>query len=147
LANFYRLRQQPPEAEQVLKDGVEHNPDALPLYINWADLLYAQQKKEAAEATLGGLRDRQRDSAEVAIAIGDFYVQRGQTDKATVEYRRGLQVAPKNLEIQKRMVELFLITGRYDEAAKLNDGLLRQGPKDLGAHIAHGPHPAWEREE
>jgi len=36
------------------------------------------------------------------------------------------------------MVELYLITGRYDEAAKLNDGILRQGPKDLAAHIARG---------
>jgi tetratricopeptide (TPR) repeat protein len=138
LANFYRQRQQLPEAEQVLRDGVDRNPNAVPLYINWAALLYAQQKTEAVAAILDKLRGRQRNSAEVAIVIGDFYLQRGQNEPALTEYRRGLEAAPKNVEIQKRMVELFLITGRYDEAAKLNDGVLRQERKNLAAHIARG---------
>src|SRR5207302_5475871 len=82
LANFYRLRQQLPEAEQVLKDGVKRNPDAAPLYINWADLLYAQHKAEGATGVLTKLRERKRNSAEIAIAIGDFYFQRGETEPA-----------------------------------------------------------------
>lgn len=138
LANFYRLRNRDTDAQQVFQNGIGQNPDATSLYIGWAAMLSSQGKTDAAEALLDKLRKQLPHSAVSAMAIGDYYFQRKETDKALAEYRRGLAAEPKNLETKKRMQDLYLTTGQVQQADELDQELLKQAPKDIFVRIDHG---------
>src|SRR2546426_88467 len=138
LASLYRLQGQLDKAEQVVKQGMDQIPDAAPLYLLRADILYAQDKKYAARAVLERLWDPKHHSVEVAIALGDFYVQHQDAERTLAEYRRGLSVAPENSEVMNRMVEVYLETSRIQEAMALNEEILRVKPKDVLARVQHG---------
>jgi tetratricopeptide (TPR) repeat protein len=138
LANFYRLQNRLPEAQEALQAGIQNNPDAPQLYVDLANMLSNGGKPTDATGALDKLRNRMAKSPEAAIAIGDFYAQRGDFDKALAEYQRGLSISTGNLDIEKRMEELFLISNRTDEASKLDNQLMKQAPKDLIVSVFHG---------
>src|SRR5579883_209143 len=77
LAGYLRLQNRAPDALQILQKGIEANPDQVELQIARADVLYTVQKKEEATATLKQFLDRHPKSVDGALAIGDFYTQRG----------------------------------------------------------------------
>jgi tetratricopeptide (TPR) repeat protein len=138
LANFYRLQNRPSEAEQALQDGIAKNPEATSLYIEWASMLASEGKKDEAGALLDKLRKQVPNSADAATAIGDYYFQRKETEQALIEYRRGLSVDPKNLDIKKRMQDLYLTTNQVNLAADLDKELMKNAPKDVSVRIDHG---------
>ena len=138
LANFYRLQNQAPEAEQVLQNGIAANPATIPLYIQLASVLGSEGRKDDAGALFDKLRKQAPNSPDAAMAIGDYYFQRKQTDQALAEYRRGLSIAPKNLDIKNRMQDLYLTTGQVKLAADLDKELLKDSPKDVLVRIDHG---------
>lgn len=138
LANFYRLQNRITEAQQALQDGISKNPAGTVLYIDWASMLISQSQKEDAEALLDKLRKQPVDSADAAVAIGDFYFQQKETNRALAEYQRGLSIAPKSLEIKKRILDLYLSTGQTQLAAGLDRQLGKEDPKDVTVRIDHG---------
>jgi tetratricopeptide (TPR) repeat protein len=137
LANFYRLQNRGPEAERTLRDGIAKNPKGTALYIDWASILTSQGKKEDADALLDRLRKQPGDSADAALAIGDFYFEQKDTSRALAEYQRGLTLAPKSLEIKKRIQDLYLSSGRTELAVALDKELRKEGPKDITVRIDH----------
>jgi tetratricopeptide (TPR) repeat protein len=138
LANFYHLQNKLPEAQQALKTGIQNNPTAPQLYIDLANMQSSAGKPEDASATLDKLRNQMAKSPEASVTIGDYYAQRRDVDKALAEYQRGLSISPKNLDIEKRMEELYLISNRTDEASKLDAQLTKQAPKDPVVSVNHG---------
>ncbi|MGC1989849.1 MAG: tetratricopeptide repeat protein, partial [Candidatus Acidiferrales bacterium] len=138
LANFYRLQNRMSEAQQVLQDGVAKNPDGIPLYLDWASILVGQGRKDDAEALLGKLRKRLPNSPDATVAIGDFYFQQKQMDQALAEYRRGHSFAPQNLEIDKRMQDVYLSTNQVQLATDLDREVMKEAPKDVSARVNHG---------
>ena len=137
LVNFYRVRGDVPRAEQVFQEAINQNPNAITLYIAGADLLYSESKTDDAESVLSKLRQQQQASADVAVAIGDFYFQRKQTGQALQEYQRGMTLAPKNLEIQKRAEDLYLMTNEITKAAELDKELAKQKRRDAIVIVNH----------
>ena len=138
LANFYRLQKRNPEAQASLQQGVMNIPNGTSLYLEWASMLIDQGKSDEAETVLDKLRKELPNSSDAAMAIGDFYFQRKQTDQALVEYRRGLSASPKDLAIQKRMQDLYLTTGQTALASDLDKELMKDAPKDVFVRIDHG---------
>jgi cellulose synthase operon protein C len=138
LANFYRLQNRVPEAQQVLQDGLAKNPDGIPLYLDSVSVLVGQGKGDEAEALLGKLRAEAPNSTDATAAIGDFYFRRQETDKALAEYRRGLAVSPKNIDIQKRMQDLYIATNQKQLAIDLDHELMKDVPKDVTVRVNHG---------
>jgi tetratricopeptide (TPR) repeat protein len=138
LANFYRLQNRNAEAQRTLQDGIAKNPTGTPLYIDWASMLTSQGKKGDAEVLLDKLRKQPVDSADAAVAIGDFYFQQKETNRALAEYQRGLLVAPTSLDVKKRIQDLYLSTGQTQLAAELDQQLRKEGPKDVTVRIDHG---------
>src|SRR5208283_5214048 len=138
LANFYRIENKLPEAQEALQAGIQNNPDAPQLYLDWANMLFDKGKPAEADAVLDRLRKQVPKSPDAAIAIGDYYLQRNDKEKALAEYRRGLGEAPNNLEIETRMQELYLSTNQIDEAAKLDRQLEQQATKDPLVNVLHG---------
>ena len=138
LANFYRMQNRALEAEQVFQDGIAGNPAATSLYIECASMLASQGRKDDAGALLDKLRKQLPNSASAAMDIGDYYFQRKQTDQALAEYRRGLSFSRGDLDIKKRMQDLYLTTGQLQLAADLDKELLKEAPKDVLVRIDHG---------
>lgn len=138
LANFYRLQNRIPEAQQVLQEGITRNPEGIPLYLDSVSILAAQNKGADAEVLLDQLRAKVPNSTDATIAIGDFYFHRNETDKALAEYRRGLGLSPKNIEIQRRMQDLYLSTHQEQPARELDAELMKDAPKDVIIRVNHG---------
>ncbi len=137
LANFYHLQGKLPEAQQVLQTATQNSPNAIPLYVDWANMLSSAGKGEEADGILAKLRNQLPKLAEAAISIGDYYVQRNNSEKALEEYRRGLSVSANNLDIEKRIEELYLTTNQTDKAAQMDAQLTKQAPKDLLVRVNH----------
>src|SRR5207245_6946856 len=110
---------------------------ALPILL-WVPQFFEQDKKDAARALLQKLWDPQHQRAAVALALGDFYVQHQDADRALAEYRRGLSAAPEDSDLKNRMVEVCLETSRIPEATALNQEILRVRPKDVVARVQRG---------
>lgn len=138
LANFFRLQNRFPEAEQVLQDGIANDRTSIPLYMELASLLSGEGKSTNAGSVLDKLRKQVPKSSAAALAIGDFYFQRRQTNEALTEYRRGLSIDSKNVEIKKRMQDVYLTTNQTQLAADLDKELLKAVPKDVFVRIDHG---------
>ncbi len=138
LANFYRLQNRIPEAQLVLQDGITRNPDGIPLYLDSVAILASQNKEAEAEVLLDQLRKKVPDSTDATIAIGDFYFHREETDKALAEYRRGLALSSRNIEIQRRMQDLYLSTHQEQSARELDSDLMKDAPKDVIIRVNHG---------
>ena len=84
------------------------------------------------------MRNQAPKSPEAAIAIGDYEVERNDLGKALKEYERGLSISPGNIDIRKRMEELYIVSNRIEEASKLDNYLTKQAPKDVLVNINHG---------
>jgi tetratricopeptide (TPR) repeat protein len=138
LADFYRLEHQDSQAQQVLQDGIAKNADGTVLYVQWASMLASQGQKDQADAILDKLRAQLPNSPAAAMAIGDFYLQSKQVDRGMAEYRRGLTVAPTNLDIKKRMLDLYLQTNQLQPATDLDQDLMKDAPKDVFVRVDHG---------
>jgi tetratricopeptide (TPR) repeat protein len=138
LANFYRLQNRVPEAQAALQAGIQNNPDAPVLYVDWASMLSEEGKSVEAEGVLASLRNQMPKSSEAAIAIGDYYIRKNDGQKALAEYRRGLSESVANLEIEKRIQELYLTSNQTEEATKLDGQLMSQAPKDPLVSVLHG---------
>ena len=138
LANYYHLEGKLPEAEKVLEAAIQANPDATVLYIDWANMLWSAGKTAEADGLLDRLRSQLPKSSDAATAIAGYYVQRKSIEKALAEYRRGLVISPNNLEIEKRMEELYLDSNQADQAAQMDAQLSKQAPKDVFVRVNHG---------
>jgi tetratricopeptide (TPR) repeat protein len=138
LANFYYLQGNLIQAQQTLQSAVQTLPDEPEIYTDWANILSNAGKPAEEDAVLDKLRTQMPNSPDAAIAIGDHYMGKNQSDKALAEFRRGLSVSPDNLEIQKRLEELYLNTNRLDDAAQLDATLTKRAPKDALVSVLHG---------
>lgn len=138
LANFYRMQNKASAAEEVLQAGIRNIPDGSLLYLDLANLQANTGNPAGGEAVLDKLRNQLPKSPEVAIAIGDHYLRQKNTDKALAEYRRGLTVNPGNVQIEFRMLDVYLSTNQMEQAAKLDSELMRKAPKDSSVNVLHG---------
>jgi tetratricopeptide (TPR) repeat protein len=137
LATALRLEGKPAAAIDVLQQAVTSNPNAIDLYVTAADLLASQHKPNDAEALLARLRTRAPTSADAALAIGWFYARHGERSRAVAEYDRGLAIAPADQALKKRLVDAYLITGQTQQAAALDQELMKDAPHDTMVHVNH----------
>jgi tetratricopeptide (TPR) repeat protein len=138
LANFYQSQNKLPEAGHALQTGIQNNPDAPAIYIDWAEMLSKNGQAADADKILGTLRTRMPKSAEAAISLGDYYLQRHDSDKALTEFRRGLSTSANNLDIEKRMEDVYLVTNQTEQAAQIDGQLMKLAPKDVLVRVGHG---------
>jgi tetratricopeptide (TPR) repeat protein len=138
LGKFLAWKRDLAGANEVLEKGVEANPTAVDLYITRANILYSQQNKDAAFGVIENLRTNLKDSPEAMLAAGDFYQVRGENEKALALYQHGIEIAPKNFDLKRHLTEFYLTAGHLNEAAAMNDEILRGMPKDVLAHVSRG---------
>jgi tetratricopeptide (TPR) repeat protein len=82
--------------------AIQLSPDYLPAHQQLADLLAQQQRREAAVTKYS--------------VIGDTYHVRGDTDGAVFAYEQAAELAPLDLRIRGRLIELLQLQGHVDRS-------------------------------
>ncbi len=131
LGRLYAQQQRWPDAEQEFKAAISAAPDSMPARVNLANLYISQQKNDAAEQVMVQAKKELGKDAQTYVILADYYLGRGQLDKALAEFASVSQDHPKDMAIKKRYAEVLLLTNHDAEAQKLTDEILKANSKDL----------------
>ncbi|MGH9641025.1 MAG: tetratricopeptide repeat protein [Terriglobales bacterium] len=131
LGGIYAQQQRWPDAEQEFKAAVAAAPKSIAARLRLASLYLAEQKPEAAEQVVAQTKKDLGKDAQSYTVLADFYLGRGQVDKALAEFASVSQEHPKDLAIRKRYIEVLLLTNHDSDAQKLIDEILKKDPNDL----------------
>jgi len=138
LGDFYLQQHRWSDAEQQYRRAIELEPKNRPPRTALARLYLAQGQKAKAEQVVVEAKKALPSDSENYRMLGDFYFNTGQFDKALSEYASLYQEHPKDLRVKKNYVQLLILGDRLDEAARLNDEILKANAKDVDALIYEG---------
>jgi tetratricopeptide (TPR) repeat protein len=138
LGGFYQARNRLPEAEQQFKHAIEVAPKDPAPREALVRLYMAEGKNADAEALLKQAKKDLSDTSEGYRILGDYYYAVGDLDKATEEYGWLYGDHPKDLVVKRNYIQLLILKNRLDDAAKLNDELLKANPHDVDALVYRG---------
>ena len=138
LGGFYQSRSRTAEAEQQFKHAIDVDPKDPGPRAALVRLLMTEGKKSEIEAFLKQTKSDLSDNSEGYRMLGDFYFANGDLDKATAEYGALHQDHPKDIQVKKNYIQLLILKNRLDEAAKLNDEILKANPRDVEGLVYRG---------
>jgi tetratricopeptide (TPR) repeat protein len=130
----YMRQNKPDEAEKVLKLKVDNNPKQSGYLLQLAQHYFMLNRRPDLDTTIARLTD-EKTFPEGHLLAGDFFYFRAHDfDRAQREYEAGEKAFPKEKAVyQKRMVELYAVTGKNPEANALLAAVLKDNPKDNDA--------------
>jgi cellulose synthase operon protein C len=134
---FYQSRNRLPEAEVQFKHAVGVDPKNPEPRAALVRLLMQEGKKDEAEAFLRQTKQDLSDVPEGYRMLGDFYAA-FDVDKATAEYGFLYNEHPKDVQVKKNYIQLLILKRRLDEAARLNDEILKANTHDVDALVLKG---------
>ena len=138
LGGFYQSHNRPAEAEQQFRHAIDLNPKDSAPRAALVRLLMQEGKRDEAEAFLRQTKKDLSDNPEGYRMLGDFYFAVGDLDKAVDEYSSIYDGHPKDLLAKKNYIQLLILKNRLDEAAKLNNEILKSTPHDVEALVYKG---------
>src|SRR4029077_4465718 len=95
-------------------------------------------KKAEAEAFLRQTKADLPNNSEGYRMLGDFYFATGEIDKATAEYSSLYSSHSKDVQVKKNYIQLLILKNRLDEAAKLNNEILKANAHDVEGLVYRG---------
>jgi tetratricopeptide (TPR) repeat protein len=131
LGNIYAQQQRWPDAEQEFKASIAAAPNSMAARVRLANLYLAQQKPEIAEQVVAQAKKDLGKDAQTYTVLADFYLGRGQVDKALAEFAAVSKEHPKDLLISKRYAEVLLETDHDADAQRITDDILKNNRDDL----------------
>lgn len=122
------------EAEQVLKQKTEANPNQPNFALQLVAHYFITKRFDDMDAALRQLTDEKR-FPEGHLLAGDFFFFRAREyDRARAQYEAGAKSQPKDkVAYQERLVELMATIGQNQEASHMLDSILAENPKDPNA--------------
>jgi tetratricopeptide (TPR) repeat protein len=123
-----------PAAEALLKLKVANNPKQSRYVVQLASHYFFTGKKDLMIQTIGRLSD-EKAYPDGHMVAGDFYfTQLRDADNARAQFEAGMKAFPKDkLIYQKKLVELYAVTGKNQQANELLATILKENPKDSDA--------------
>ena len=130
----YARQNNVPAAEALLKLKVANNPTQSRYLIQLAGHYYFTGKRSEMDGVMAQLSDEKK-FPEGRLLAGDFYYFRLRDyESAQRQYEAGIKAFPKDKAVyQKKLVELFAVTGKNQQANELLAALLKDNPKDNDA--------------
>jgi len=116
LANFYRSRQKPERALEVLHESIARNPKAIVLQMAVADLFYYENRREEMRNLLTQLEVNDHDYPDARRNVADFYFSHKDVPAALDRYLALAGKDERNPALVKRVVECYLQLSRWQEA-------------------------------
>ncbi|MGB9198370.1 MAG: tetratricopeptide repeat protein [Terriglobales bacterium] len=136
--NLRQIRGQFADADQDYRRAIEVAPHDPNPRRSLANLLLAENKPQYVEDFLrASKKDFPNDSTGYCL-LGNYYIATNQIDKALAEFGSLYQEHPKDLIVKKNYIQLLVMHDRLDEAAKLNDELLKAQPGDEDTAVYKG---------
>jgi tetratricopeptide (TPR) repeat protein len=134
LLGMYLNANRPADAEQVLRTKSSNNPANPQYVIQLAGFYWATNRRPEAEEQLNRILASKESFPGGRLLVGDFYVRAQEYGKALEQYEKGAEELPSEKALhQKRMVPVFLIQGKNDDASRLVAEILKDNPKDDSA--------------
>jgi cellulose synthase operon protein C len=138
LGGFYQGHNRLPEAEQQFRHAIDLDPKNPAPRAALVRLLMQEGKKDETETFLRQTKKDLADSPEGYRMLGDFYFANGELDSALAEYASLYNDHPKDTQVKKNYIQLLILKNRLDEAAKLNDEVLKSNAHDVDALVYKG---------
>ncbi len=138
LGGFYQSRNRLPEAEQQFRHAIELDPQNPGPRAALVRLMRDEGKTAEIEAFLEQTKKDMPDNSEGYRMLGDYYFASGDLDKAVAEYASVYGAHPKDTQTKKNYIQLLILKNRLDEAARLNNEILKSYPHDSDAFIYKG---------
>jgi tetratricopeptide (TPR) repeat protein len=135
LGVFYQNHTHLAEAEQQFKRAIATDPTNAGPRVALEFVLMQQGKKDEAEAFLKQTKADLPNNPATYGMLGEFYINTGNLDRAVDEYSSLYRAHPKNLEVKKAYIRVLIMKNRMDEAAKLDNEILKSRPQDVEALI------------
>jgi tetratricopeptide (TPR) repeat protein len=126
------------KAEQILRARLTNDPGTAAAYINMANYLVATNRYSEGESVIKRVLNDKKAFPTGRQLVGDFYVRARKYDQALDQYKQGLQEDPKQeVQYQTRIVAVYGLLGRKDEALKLAKEVAAKNPKNTIANEAY----------
>ena len=138
LGSFYYSRNRLPEAEQQFRHAMEIDPKSVAPRTAVVRVLMQEGKRPEAEAFALKTKNDFSDNPEAYRMLGDFYFATKELDKAAAEYASLYQDHPNDPLVKRNYIQILILKNRLDEAAKLNDEVLKSNPQDPQALALRG---------
>lgn len=122
------------DGEKILKLAIQNNPKQYAFLTALAMHYSLLRRRDDMISVLQQIKSHSKDFDQAYLVVGDFYLRLGDGDAAFREYQEGSQkdVKKKNT-YQKRMIEVLMRQGKRNEAAELNQRILKETPDDNDA--------------
>lgn len=134
LYSLYMRTKREPEAEAILKDKIASDPKNGANIAELAAFYFTTGQKDKVTATINHLTDQYKDIPDAFNIAGQFYFRAGAPDLAMAEFQKGESLQPNNRAAYRRdEVQILYAEGKYADAAKLVDTMLKDDPKDSTA--------------
>jgi tetratricopeptide (TPR) repeat protein len=134
LYRLYMFQQKTAEGEQVLKQAYQNNPKQYSFLTALAQHYAILHRRDDMVNVLQQIKSHAKDYPQAYLKVGDFYLRLGDADSAVREYKEGIDKdAKQKATYQKRLIEVYMREGKRQEAAELNQTILKENPNDTDA--------------
>jgi tetratricopeptide (TPR) repeat protein len=134
LARLYRLRNDPAEAEQVLRALLKRDADNEAAIEQLTQLLLDEGKNAEAVSLLEGMTAHSSSPALLDL-IGDAYTQGHDLGKAEAAYRKAVDLDPAEPSHQRGLGQTLLAEDKYSEALGVYQKLEELTPDDADVYL------------
>jgi tetratricopeptide (TPR) repeat protein len=126
------------DAEQQLRHVIELNSKGVEPRLQLALLYYSQHRNLEAEQVMTQAKKDLARAGDHYRILGEYYNDVGDADKALAEFASISEAHPEDLTTREDYIRLLLGHNEFEQAAKLNDAILKENPNDSGAQILQG---------
>lgn len=132
---LYRNQNHLDKAEAILRERVQNDPENSVAITNLANYLLATSRYDEAQQIMKRVIDNKTAFPMGHEMLGDFYVRAKKPDLAIEQYKAGAKEDSKNeVSYQERLVAVYTLTGRRDDAFQLAKDLASKNPKNAAAN-------------
>jgi tetratricopeptide (TPR) repeat protein len=138
LGAFYQSHNRLPEAEQQFKQAIQIDPSNGVPRAALVRLLMQEGKRDEIVSFLQETKKELPDNHQGYTMLGDYYFATGDMDKAMAEYASLHHDHPKDTQVKKNYIQILILKNHLDEAAKLNNEILKGRGNDVDGLIFKG---------
>jgi tetratricopeptide (TPR) repeat protein len=138
LGGFYQSHNRLPEAEQQFKQAIQIDPSNGVPRAALVRLLMQQGKRDEIVAFLQETKRELPNNHQGYTMLGDYYFATGDMDRAMAEYASLHHDHPKDAQVKKNYIQILILKNQLDEAAKLNNEILKGRANDVDGLIFKG---------
>ena len=133
LGNFYEQQHRWADAAAQFQSAIARAPKNPGPRAALATVYLNQGQDSLAEKILVEAKEQLSDDPAAYRMLGDYYLGREENAKALAEFSALVTQHPKDLQIRKTSIQLLVLNHRIDEAAALNNEVLKKAPQDADA--------------